>query len=91
MGLLGILGFIIFGLIVGAIAKFIMPGRDPGGFFVTAILGMVGSLAGGLIGQYVLGRGENYTPGWIMSIVGAIVLLAIYRFFTSSGRGSRSV
>jgi uncharacterized membrane protein YeaQ/YmgE (transglycosylase-associated protein family) len=76
-----ILGFIVFGLVVGAIAKFLMPGRDPGGLFVTAIIGMVGALVGGLIGRYLLGRGEAYTPGWIMSIVGALILLALYRKF----------
>jgi uncharacterized membrane protein YeaQ/YmgE (transglycosylase-associated protein family) len=76
-----ILGFIVFGLVVGAIAKFLMPGRDPGGLFMTAIIGMVGALVGGLIGRYLLGRGEAYTPGWIMSIVGALILLALYRKF----------
>jgi uncharacterized membrane protein YeaQ/YmgE (transglycosylase-associated protein family) len=76
-----ILGYIVFGLVVGAIAKFLMPGRDPGGLFVTAIIGMVGALVGGLIGRYLLGRGEAYTPGWIMSIVGALILLALYRKF----------
>jgi uncharacterized membrane protein YeaQ/YmgE (transglycosylase-associated protein family) len=78
---MAIIGFIIFGLVVGAIAKFLMPGRDPGGLFVTAMIGMVGALVGGLIGRYVLGRGEAYTPGWIMSIVGALILLALYRKF----------
>lgn len=76
---MGILGFIIFGLIVGALAKLIMPGKDPGGFIVTAIIGMVGSLLGGFIGRYLFGRGENYSAGWIMSILGAIILLALYR------------
>ena len=70
--------FAIFGLVVGAIAKLIMPGRDPGGIFITAIIGMVGAL---------LGQGPNYQAGWIMSIIGAIVLLAIYRLFV----GRRSV
>ena len=72
---MAIIGFIGFGLVVGAIAKFLMPGRDPGGLFATAMIGMVG----GLIGRYVLGRGEAYTPGWIMSIVGVVILLALYR------------
>jgi uncharacterized membrane protein YeaQ/YmgE (transglycosylase-associated protein family) len=74
-----IIGFIVFGLVVGAIAKFVMPGRDPGGLVVTAGIGMLGALVGGLIGRYVLGRGETYTAGWIMSIVGAVILLALYR------------
>lgn len=74
-----IIGFIVFGLVVGAIARLLMPGRDPGGLFVTSVLGMVGALVGGLIGRYVLGRGDNYAPGWIMSIIGALIVLAIYR------------
>jgi uncharacterized membrane protein YeaQ/YmgE (transglycosylase-associated protein family) len=72
--------FILFGLVIGAIAKFIMPGRDPGGIVVTALIGMVGSLLGGLIGRalgfYTAG---TRTAGWIMSILGAVILLAIYR------------
>jgi uncharacterized membrane protein YeaQ/YmgE (transglycosylase-associated protein family) len=76
-----IIGFIVFGLVVGAIAKFLMPGRDPGGLFATTMIGMVGALVGGLIGRYLLGRGEAYAPGWIMSIVGAVILLALYRYF----------
>ena len=76
-----IIGFILFGLVVGAIAKFLMPGRDPGGLFTTTMLGMVGALVGGLIGRYIVGRGESYTPGWIMSILGALILLFLYRKF----------
>jgi len=76
-----IIGFILFGLVVGLIAKFLMPGRDPGGLFVTTMIGMVGALVGGLIGRFILGRGESYTPGWIMSIVGALILLFLYRKF----------
>jgi uncharacterized membrane protein YeaQ/YmgE (transglycosylase-associated protein family) len=72
--------FIIFGLIIGAIAKLLMPGRDPGGFIVTAIIGMVGSIIGGLIGRALGFYGPGVrTAGWILSIVGAVVLLAIYR------------
>jgi uncharacterized membrane protein YeaQ/YmgE (transglycosylase-associated protein family) len=76
-----IIGFIVFGLVVGAIAKFLMPGRDPGGLFATAMIGMIGALVGGLIGRYLLGRGEAYAPGWIMSIAGALILLWLYRRF----------
>ena len=75
-----VLSFILFGLVVGAIAKLLMPGRDPGGFITTALIGMVGSLVGGLIGRAIWG--PPYTAGWIMSILGAIVLLAIYRGVT---------
>jgi len=75
-----IIGFIIFGLIVGAIAKLIMPGKDPGGFIITAILGMVGSVIGGWIGAS-LGWGNTGLKSWILAIIGAIILLALYRLF----------
>jgi len=74
-----LLWFAIFGLIVGAIAKLIMPGKDPGGIIVTAIIGMIGSLVGTLIGRMLWG--PYYSSGWIMAIIGAIALLAIYRAF----------
>lgn len=73
-----LLGWVIFGLIVGALAKFIMPGKDPGGILVTAIIGMVGSVIGTFIGRALFAR-QGYSAGWIMSILGAILLLAIYR------------
>jgi uncharacterized membrane protein YeaQ/YmgE (transglycosylase-associated protein family) len=70
---------IIFGLIVGAIAKLLMPGRDPGGWIVTILLGIAGSLVGGLIGRALgMGNGDNWA-GWIGSIIGAMILLFIYR------------
>src|SRR5262245_38307409 len=68
----------LFGLVVGAIAKLIMPGRDPGGILITMLLGVVGSLVGTFIGRALWG-GENYSAGWITPILGAIILLAIYR------------
>jgi uncharacterized membrane protein YeaQ/YmgE (transglycosylase-associated protein family)/thiamine phosphate synthase YjbQ (UPF0047 family) len=71
--------FIVFGLAVGIVARLIVPGRGPGGFMVTAVLGMAGSLVGGLLGRYVLGRGEGYTPGWVLSILGAVILVVAYR------------
>jgi uncharacterized membrane protein YeaQ/YmgE (transglycosylase-associated protein family) len=74
-----LIGFAIFGLVVGALAKLLMPGRDPGGFIITAIIGMVGSLLGTFIGRSLLGYREGQSAGWIMSILGAIILLAIYR------------
>lgn len=76
--MLHLIGQIVFGLIVGIIAKFIMPGKDPGGLIVTAIIGMVGSLIGTFIGR-VLWGGAGYESGWITSILGAILLLWIYR------------
>jgi len=75
-----LIGQIIFGLVVGVIAKLLMPGRDPGGFIITAILGMAGSLLGTFIGRALWG-GSNYAAGWIMSILGAILLLWLYRMF----------
>lgn len=80
---MGILGWILFGLIVGAVAKLVMPGRDPGGLIVTMILGIVGALVGGFIGRALGMYGPNQGAGFVMSVIGAIVLLAIYRWFVS--------
>jgi uncharacterized membrane protein YeaQ/YmgE (transglycosylase-associated protein family) len=76
---MGIISTIIFGLVVGIIAKFIMPGsNEPKGFILTAILGIVGSLAASYIGQAVGWYQEGQPAGWIASIIGAIILLAIW-------------
>ena len=75
----GVLGWILFGLIVGVLAKLIMPGRDPGGFLVTIAIGIVGAMIGGVIGRALGFYGPQQNAGWLMSIVGAIVLLGIYR------------
>jgi len=74
-----ILGWIFFGLIVGVIAKLLMPGRDPGGFIITMLLGIAGAMVGGFIGRAVGFYGPNDVAGWLMSILGAIVLLFLYR------------
>jgi uncharacterized membrane protein YeaQ/YmgE (transglycosylase-associated protein family) len=76
---MGILSWILFGLVVGVIAKLLMPGRDPGGFIVTILLGIAGALVGGFVGRALGFYGESQGAGWIMSILGAIVLLALYR------------
>jgi uncharacterized membrane protein YeaQ/YmgE (transglycosylase-associated protein family) len=76
--MLSLIGQILFGLVVGIIAKLLMPGRDPGGIVVTAIIGMVGALIGTLIGR-VLWGGPDYSAGWITSILGAVLLLWAYR------------
>jgi uncharacterized membrane protein YeaQ/YmgE (transglycosylase-associated protein family) len=81
-----LLGQILFGLVVGILAKLLMPGRDPGGIIVTALIGMAGALLGTFVGRAVWG--ETYAAGWIMSIVGAIALLALYRVF--AGRRTQS-
>ncbi len=78
MGGHGIIGWIIVGLIVGAIAKLIMPGRDPGGCIITMLLGIAGAWLGTFIGRLTFG-GEGYTARWIMSIIGAMIILLIYR------------
>lgn len=88
--MIAVISWIVFGLIAGVIAKAIMPGRDPGGFIITMLLGIAGSIIGGFIGQAIFGYGRavNDTgdlsqPGFLMSlvlaVVGAIVLLGLYR------------
>jgi len=85
-----IIGWIVFGLVVGLIAKAIMPGKDPGGCIITILIGIAGSLIGGFIGRALFGYGRSYgdtrdlsEPGFLMSlglaVVGAIILLALYR------------
>jgi uncharacterized membrane protein YeaQ/YmgE (transglycosylase-associated protein family) len=75
-----IIGWILFGLVVGIVAKFLMPGRDPGGFVITTILGIVGALVGGFLGRAVGWYGPSDPIGFVMAVIGAIVLLALYRF-----------
>src|SRR5207244_1477738 len=74
-----ILGSIIIGLIVGVVAKLLMPGRDPGGFIVTALLGIAGSSVANFLGEKLRWYQEGETAGFIASVVGAVILLAIYR------------
>ena len=76
---MGILSWIVFGLVVGIIAKLLMPGRDPGGFIITMLLGIAGALLGGFAGRAMGFYGPNESAGWLMSIAGAILLLVIYR------------
>ena len=74
-----IIGWIFFGLVVGIVAKFLMPGRDPGGFFITALLGIVGALVGGFLGRLIGWYGDGDPIGFVMAVVGSIILLAAYR------------
>jgi uncharacterized membrane protein YeaQ/YmgE (transglycosylase-associated protein family) len=74
-----ILSWIVFGLVIGIIAKLLMPGKDPGGFIVTTLLGIAGALVGGFVGRAMGFYGEGQTAGWLMSILGAVILLALYR------------
>lgn len=76
----GIIGWIIFGLLAGIVAKMLMPGKDPGGFIVTCILGIVGAVVGGWLGRSMGMYGENEPAGFFMSVLGAIILLVLYRF-----------
>jgi uncharacterized membrane protein YeaQ/YmgE (transglycosylase-associated protein family) len=69
---------IIIGLVVGVVAKLLMPGRDPGGYIITILLGIAGSIVGTFIGRAVGVYSQGESAGFIMSVIGAIVLLAIY-------------
>jgi uncharacterized membrane protein YeaQ/YmgE (transglycosylase-associated protein family) len=76
---MSVLVAILFGLLVGIVAKFLMPGRDPGGFIITALLGIVGALVGGFLGRSVGLYQDGDPVGFAMAVVGSIVLLALYR------------
>jgi uncharacterized membrane protein YeaQ/YmgE (transglycosylase-associated protein family) len=75
----GLLGWILFGAVVGAIAKLLMPGRDPGGFIITILLGIAGAMMGGFIGRALGWYGPNDGAGFFMSLLGAVLLLWLYR------------
>jgi uncharacterized membrane protein YeaQ/YmgE (transglycosylase-associated protein family) len=79
--MLSLLWEAIIGLIIGAVAKFLMPGKDPGGIFITMLIGIAGSLLATFIGSHVGLYKEGQSAGFIMSVVGAVLLLAIYRMF----------
>ena len=76
---MGILGWILFGLIVGALAKLVMPGRDPGGIIVTMLLGIAGAVLGGFVGRALGMYGEGEPAGFVMAFIGAVILLLLYR------------
>lgn len=75
---------LIIGLIVGALAKFIMPGKDPGGIIVTILIGIVGALVAGFLGRSLGWYEVGESAGFIASLVGAILLLFVYRLATKS-------
>ena len=92
---MGIIGWILLGLLAGVIAKAILPGNDPGGFIVTAIIGIVGALLGGVVAR-ALGFGDPIDEffdisTWLAAIVGSIVLLLIYRMVMDRGGARRAV
>jgi uncharacterized membrane protein YeaQ/YmgE (transglycosylase-associated protein family) len=76
---MSVIGWIIFGLIAGIVAKLLTPGRDPGGFIVTTLIGIVGALIGGYIGRGLGWYQEGEPVGFLMAVVGSIVLLLLYR------------
>ena len=82
--MLHLLWMAIIGLIVGALAKLLMPGKDPGGIFVTMLIGIAGALLAGWLGRAVGWYQEGQSAGFIMSVIGAIILLVIYRLFKRS-------
>ena len=75
----GLIGFLIVGLLAGALAKLLMPGKDPGGCFVTMLLGIAGSFAAGFLGQLLGLYGPGDAVGFIGAVIGAMILLGIYR------------
>ena len=79
---MAILWTIIIGFFIGIVAKFLMPGKDPGGFIITILLGIAGSFIAGFIGRSMQWYSEGQPAGFIFSVVGAIVLLIIYRLFS---------
>ena len=90
---MGILAWIVLGLIAGAIAKALMPGKDPGGIIVTMLIGIVGAFIGGFLGNTITGSGLNGFSLWsiLLAVVGAMLLLWIYRSHddrTPHGSGS---
>ncbi|WP_435101864.1 GlsB/YeaQ/YmgE family stress response membrane protein [Arhodomonas sp. AD133] len=81
---MGFISWIVLGLIVGALAKFIMPGQDPGGIIVTILLGIAGAFVGGAVASFLgIGTFTGFNVGSIViALIGAIILLAIYRVVT---------
>ena len=82
---MGVLGWVLFGLVVGIVAKLLMPGRDPGGFIVTTLLGIVGAVIGGFLGRSLGLYGPGEPAGFLMATLGAVVLLFIYRMLRRPG------
>ena len=80
---MAILWTVIIGLLIGTIATFLMPGKDPGGFIITILLGIAGAFMAGIVGRYMQWYGEGQPAGFIAAVVGAIALLFLYRMFFS--------
>ncbi|MER7910309.1 MULTISPECIES: GlsB/YeaQ/YmgE family stress response membrane protein [unclassified Streptomyces] len=87
---MGIVAWIVIGLLAGLIAKALTPGRDPGGFIITTLLGIAGGLLGGWLGKVIFGvdsiDGFFELSTWIAAIIGSVILLLLYRLFTGGSR-----
>jgi uncharacterized membrane protein YeaQ/YmgE (transglycosylase-associated protein family) len=83
MSVFEIVQLAVFGLIVGLVARFLMPGKDPMGLIMTSILGIVGFFLGTFIGRTLFAKGPYYQARWVMSILGSLVLLFLYRVLFS--------
>ncbi|MBT2548969.1 GlsB/YeaQ/YmgE family stress response membrane protein [Arthrobacter sp. ISL-65] len=87
---MGILGFLVLGLIAGAIAKAILPGREGGGWLVTLLLGVVGAILGGWIGSLIFGGGLGSffnLRTWLLAILGSVIVLGVFAAATGGRRG----
>ncbi|MEU8709060.1 GlsB/YeaQ/YmgE family stress response membrane protein [Streptomyces sp. NPDC048565] len=91
---MGIIAWIIIGLLAGLIAKALMPGKDPGGIIITILIGIAGGLLGGWLGKVIFGvdsiDGFFDISTWIAAIVGSLILLVLYRALTGNRRSRRS-
>jgi uncharacterized membrane protein YeaQ/YmgE (transglycosylase-associated protein family) len=89
----GIIAWILIGLLAGAIAKLLLPGKDPGGIIITMLIGIAGGLLGGWLGKVIFGvdsvDGFFELSTWIAAIVGSLILLVLYRMVTGNRRSHR--
>jgi len=90
---MGIIGWIVLGLLAGAIAKLVLPGKDPGGLIITMLIGIVGALLGGFLASVLFDINVNDEffdlATWVSAIAGALILLLLYRLFTGRRSGTR--
>ncbi|GAA1589164.1 MULTISPECIES: GlsB/YeaQ/YmgE family stress response membrane protein [Streptomyces] len=90
---MGIIAWILIGLLAGLIAKALMPGKDPGGLIITTLIGIAGGLLGGWLGKVIFGvdsiDGFFDLSTWIAAIIGSVILLALYRLATGGRRAHR--
>jgi uncharacterized membrane protein YeaQ/YmgE (transglycosylase-associated protein family) len=81
-----IIVFLLFGLVVGVVARFIVPGREPGGWVISMLIGIGGAMLGGFLGRLVGLYGPGQPAGFVMSLIGAVVLVVLYHAFTMRRR-----